>query len=190
MGRVATGGGKDGATVETEPSEHEEETTGTGEHEIVRLEEVDLTVLREASITRTDNGTSKVDIARASEVEELEAITGTGGTLEGASIEKPGVAGPAPVDNTWVDERGETHGGDEVTLEGAALGTGSGDNGTGSRGERPLEEPHSPAGVGRRHFVTEVVVLASKVTEGTVLAATAATTASVTGVTESERVAN
>jgi hypothetical protein len=197
-GRVATGGGKDGATVETEPSEHEEETTGTGEHEIVRLEEVDLTVLREASITRTDNGgetegnnaTSKVDNARASEVEEREAITGAGGTLEGASIDKPGVAGPAPVDNTWVDERGETHGGDEVTLEGAALSTGSGDNGTGSRGERPLEEPHSPHSVGRSDAVTEVVVLATKVTEGTVLAATAATAVDVAGVTESERVAN
>ena len=47
--------------------------------------------------------------------------------------------------------------------------------------------PHS---VGRSHAVTEVVVLATKVTEGTVLAATAATAVDVARVTESERVAN
>jgi len=150
--RGATGGTEDGATIETEPTEHEEETTGAGEHKIVRLEKVDLTVLRETTVTRTDNGsenegddtTSKVDNARASEVEKVETVSGTFRGLEGAAIKEPCVTGPSPVDNTWVDERGEAHGGDEVTLERATLSTGTGDDSTGSRGERPLEEPHCP----------------------------------------------
>jgi len=150
--RGATGGSEDGATVETEPTEYEEEGTGTGEHKIVRLEKVDLTVRGETTVTRTDNGsenegdtaTSKVDNAGASEVEKDETIGSAGGGLKGLTGSEPCVTGPSPVDNTWVDEGGEAHGGDEVTLERATLSTGTGDDSTGSRGERPLEEPVRP----------------------------------------------
>ncbi len=144
VGRAADRQG--GGAVKPEPPEPEDQRAERLEHGGLLGEGVGATIFVEAADAGPDDlrGTERGDAAghvhdaRPGEVDHTAVEQEVRHRGEGGG---PSPSGPAPVHDDGVDEGGQDDRVDDVGVEGHALGDGSGHDGGGGGGERPLEQP-------------------------------------------------
>lgn len=129
-----------GATIEAEPTGHDEEGARSCDHHVVGLESLD-TRLGEATIPWSDSGSEHEGGSASDHVNN----TGTGEIVEldvilGAIVE-PGLARPHPVHDDGVHCAREQNCGHHITVEGAAFCPRTRHDRARSTCEGPLKEP-------------------------------------------------
>ena len=144
-GKGHVGPGTSRAAVESIPSKPKNEGTNALKRGGVAWDVNRLSVGTKLSDTRSEEEGSHEGSTTTSHVNNT-----TSGKVKEAwsnvTVSQPSLTAPRPVSHDRVDKGGKEDGVGSVGTERAALSDGSGHDGSGSRGEGPLEEPEGPVG--------------------------------------------